>query len=212
MDTIKRIKYKTNNCYLIVNDVKAVLVDTCSGGAYETVVKECSNYDMQLIVLTHIHFDHAENAARLSEYFHIPVAFHEADINLFKSYDSQPLKSYGIVGKTVLGISLGTLRNTVITKPKNYLYIKEGDSLTDYGIDARIIEVPGHTQGSIAVDVAEKSLIAGDALDNWIFPMAGHLYTDREKLNKSAERIRSLGERTIYYGHGKPTKNDFNLC
>ena len=30
-------------------------------------------------------------------------------------------------------------------------------------------------------------------------------YYDREALYKSADIIRSLGERTVYYGHGKPT-------
>ena len=30
---------------------------------------------------------------------------------------------------------------------------------------------------------------------------------DPEAINKSAEKFRSLGNRTIYYGHGKPTPN-----
>lgn len=57
------------------------------------------------------------------------------------------------------------------------------------------------------MDVEEKYLLVGDALDNWIFPGTGHLYYDREALYKSADIIRSLGERTVYYGYGKPTMN-----
>lgn len=51
----------------------------------------------------------------------------------------------------------------------------------------------------------------GDALDNWIKPAAGHLYSDRDALIKSAERIRDLGARKLYYGHGKPTENRFKM-
>ena len=92
-------------------------------------------------------------------------------------------------------------------RPKNLIYVKEGDNLDAYGFRAEIIELPGHTMGSIGVDVEEKHLLVGDALDNWITPGTGHLYFDKEALYKSADRIRSLGERTIYYGHGKPTPN-----
>lgn len=209
MHTIKRINFKTDNCYLIIYENKAILVDTCSDEAYDTVVNECSKYDMQLIILTHVHFDHAQNAKRLSEHFNVPVAFHEADIKLFESFDNQPLKSYGIVGKAVLLLSQKVLRNSKVDMPDDHFSIKEGDSLSQYGIDASVIELPGHTNGSIGVDVEKKSLIVGDELDNWISPATGHLYYDMDALKKSADKISALGERTIYYGHGKETKNCF---
>ena len=116
------------------------------------------------------------------------------------------MMSYGLVGKVVLGTSLKVLRETEVVKPAKTFYIKEGDSLSEYGIDAKIIELPGHTKGSVGVDVGGTDLIVGDALDNWITPATGHLYYDKEALEKSAAKIRALGPRTIYYGHGKPTK------
>ncbi len=204
---IQWIKGKTDNCYIVSQGKNAILVDTASGESYEEVLKECSRYDMRLIVLTHVHFDHAENAARLSEHFGIPVAFHAADENLFESFDNQPMKSYGIVGKVVLSASLKVLRNTVVQRPANVINIKEGDDLSEYGINARIIELPGHTAGSIGVDVEGTDLIVGDALDNWIIPATGHLYSNLNDLKASAEKIRSLGPRKIYYGHGKPTES-----
>ena len=211
MNKIHRIKCKTDNCYIVSNGKKAILVDTGSGESYDTVLAECSKYDMQLVVLTHVHFDHAENAARIAEHFNIPVALHKADIELFDSFDNQPLKPYGVVGKVVLGLSLKVLRNTEIHKPENIVFIREGDSLSEYGINATILELPGHTKGSVGVDVAGESLIVGDALDNWIFPSTGHLYSDLDEIKKSAEKIRMLGRRTLYYGHGKPTENNFRL-
>jgi glyoxylase-like metal-dependent hydrolase (beta-lactamase superfamily II) len=209
MSTVTRIKCKTDNCYLVTNGKDAFLVDTGSAIGYDQVLAECSKYNMKLIVLTHTHFDHAENAAKLSKHFNIPVACHEADVELFESYDKQPMESYGIVGKVVLDTSLKVLRETPVEKPENLILIKDGDDLSAYGFDAKIIGLPGHTKGSIGVDVEGKHLIVGDELDNWISPATGHLYNDLDAIKKSADKITALGERTIYYGHGKPTKNKF---
>lgn len=207
MVKIIRIKGGTDNCYIAADGNNAILVDTAGRAYFDTVAAECDKYDMKLIVLTHVHFDHAENAAELAKRYNIPVAIHKADEELFESYDKQPLKPYGLVGRTVLGLSLKVLRNTKVERPENLIYVKEGDDLSGYGINARVIELPGHTLGSIGVDVEEKYLIAGDALDNWIKPGVGHLYYDPDAIKRSAEKIRALGERTVYYGHGDPTEN-----
>ena len=207
MISIKRIKGDTDNCYLVAEGNKAILIDTASKANLDMVTTECDKYDMQLIVLTHVHFDHAENAAVLSRRYNIPVAVHKNDEELFDSFDKQPLKSYGLVGRIVLGLSLKVLRNTKVERPEKLIYVADGDDLASYGIRARILELPGHTLGSIGVDVEEEHLFVGDELDNWINPGIGHLYYDFEAIKKSAEKIRELGDRTVYYGHGKPTPN-----
>ena len=151
--------------------------------------------------------DKAENAEELSKYFSIPVAYIELDDNIFDDYRSQPLKSYGIVGFVVLKMSLKVLKETKVTRPENRFFLKEGDTLEDYGFpDIKVIELPGHSRGSIGLVVSDDALLVGDALDNWIKPGVGHLYTDIEALKKTAEKIRSYGKRTYYFGHGKPTE------
>ena len=207
MTTIKRIKGGTDNCYLITDGTKAILVDTASKQCLDQVIAECDKYEMKLIVLTHVHFDHAENAAELSKRYGVPVAIHPKDEELFESFDKQPLKSSGVVGTVVLGMSLKVLRSTPVERPDNLIFVGDGDDLSAYGFNARVIELPGHTLGSIGVDVEEKHLLVGDELDNWIRPGVGHLFYDRDAIEKSAEKIRAMGDRTIWYGHGKPTKN-----
>ena len=205
MIEIKRIKGGTDNCYLVTDGGQAILVDTASGQNLDQVMAECDKYTLKLIVLTHVHFDHAENAAALSARYGVPVAIHRKDEELFDSFDKQPLKSSGLVGCVVLGMSLKVLRNTTVARPDNLIYVEEGDDLNAYGFNAKVIELPGHTLGSIGLDVEGRHLLVGDALDNWIRPGTGHLFYDKEATRKSAEKIRALGDRTIYYGHGKPT-------
>ncbi len=207
MIEIKRIKGGTDNCYLVTDGGQAILVDTASGQNLDQVMAECDKYTLKLIVLTHVHFDHAENAAALSARYGIPVAIHRKDEELFDSFDKQPLKSSGLVGCVVLSMSLKVLRNTTVARPDNLIYVEEGDDLNAYGFNAKVIELPGHTLGSIGLDVEGRHLLVGDALDNWIRPGTGHLFYDKEATRKSAEKIRALGDRTIYYGHGKPTPN-----
>ena len=204
MSTITRITCKTDTCYLISEGRNAILVDTGSGQCLDMVISECDKYDLKLIVLTHVHFDHAENAAVLSKRYGVPVAFHQADEELFESFDKQPLKCYGLTGCVVLGASKKVLRETKVERPSNIIYIKEGDSLNQYGINAKIIELPGHTNGSIGVDVEEKHLLVGDAMDNWVLPGMGHLYYNPDDIKKSYAKIKALGHRTLYFGHGKP--------
>ena len=207
MIEIKRIKGGTDNCYLVTDGGQAILVDTASGQNLDQVMAECDKYTLKLIVLTHVHFDHAENAAALSARYGVPVAIHRKDEELFDSFDKQPLKSSGLVGCVVLGMSLKVLRNTTVARPDNLIYVEEGDDLNAYGFNAKVVELPGHTLGSIGLDVEGRHLLVGDALDNWIRPGTGHLFYDKEATRKSAEKIRALGDRTIYYGHGKPTPN-----
>ena len=203
---ITLIKGGTDNCYIVSYGKNAILFDTSSGENKDLVMEECSKYDLKLLVLSHPHFDHAENAAAISEKFNIPVAYHKADDEIFDNYDAQPLKSYGLVGFVVLKMSLKVLRETKVNRPKNCFYVKDGDTLADYGFpDVRVVELPGHTKGSIGLVAGDSAILVGDALDNWIRPGVGHLFYDLEVQKNTAEKIRSFGSRKIYYGHGKPT-------
>lgn len=203
---ITQIKGGTDNCYLVSHDRKAILFDTSSGESATKVIEACSEYEMKVLVLSHPHFDHAENASVISERFNIPVAYHIADDEIFDDYDAQPLMSYGLVGFIVLKMSIKALRQTKVKRPENHCYIKEGDSFADYGFpDIRVVELPGHTKGSIGLLIQDHSILVGDALDNWVRPGIGHLYYDLDVQKKTADRILSFGHRTIYYGHGKPT-------
>ena len=55
MTEIKRIKGGTDNCYLVTDGSKAILVDTASKQNLDQVTAECDKYEMKLIVLTSGH-------------------------------------------------------------------------------------------------------------------------------------------------------------
>lgn len=207
MPKVKRIKCGNGNCYVVSENENAVLIDTCKSDSLDKILHICKPYNIRLILLTHGHFDHAQNAAALSKALNAPTAMHCADIELLADNNSQPLLSEGFLGKIVLNVSLRSFGTEKIPPFAPDILLDEGSTLDEYGISARILHLPGHTDGSIAVDVAEEHLFVGDALMNMFYPTTSMIFHDKAEMLKSAERIISLGRRTVYFGHGKPVEN-----
>lgn len=207
MHEIKRIKCGNGNCYIVRSGESAVLVDTCRKQFRERILRECGMLNIRLIVLTHGHLDHVQNAAWLSHRLNAPVAMSRADTALLSDNLAQMLHARTLPGKIVLAASVNALRYTKIQEFSPQVWLDEGDSLERYGIPAKVIGLPGHTDGSIALDVEQSDLIVGDALMNMFYPTVSMLYHDEAQMLRSAERITALGERTIFFGHGKPVAN-----
>lgn len=207
MSKIHRIKCGNGNCYVIENGAGGILVDTGKREFANHVIAACKSYHVKLIVLTHAHFDHAENAARISNELGIPIGMNEKDCALIASNKNQALSAETFLGKIVLSVSLKDFSARSMQQFKPSILLNDGDSLVDYGIDAKIIALPGHTDGSIGVDVDNRHLLVGDALMNMFYPTVSMLYHDKNAMLKSARKISGLGERTIYFGHGKPAAN-----
>lgn len=207
MSGIHQIKCGNVNCYIIENGTNGILVDTGKKEFFEKVIEPCKFYNVKLIVLTHAHFDHAENAAQISDVLGIPIGMNENDCNLIQSNTNQSLSAANILGKFVLSASLKEFSVRSMPEFKPNVLLHNDDSLSDYGIDAHIISLPGHTDGSIGIDVDNKHLMVGDALMNMFFPTVSMLYHNRDNMLESARKISSLGNRMIYFGHGKPVAN-----
>jgi hydroxyacylglutathione hydrolase len=160
-----------------------------------------------LIILTHAHCDHAENAVDLSKILEAPIAMHKDDVILIESNNNQSLSAKTFFGKIILSASLKEFSRNKMKAFTPSVFLKDGDDLTEYGVSAKVIGLPGHTKGSIGLDVDEKELIVGDALMNIFYPTTSILYNDEKSMLDSAKKITELGERIIYFGHGKPAKN-----
>ena len=207
MCEIHRIKCGNGNCYIVENGTGGILVDTAKKEHKERVLEECRKYNIKLIVLTHAHFDHAENAVFLSNALDVPIAMNENDLDLIDNNANQSLFAETVLGKIVLSVSLKNFSRRVFPKFKPDIFLKEGDKLSEYGVNAEIVELPGHTNGSIGVNVDGKALIVGDALMNMFYPTVSMLYHDKKAMLESAEKISRCNAETIYFGHGSPKPN-----
>jgi hydroxyacylglutathione hydrolase len=204
---VKRIRCGGVNSYLIEEQGRAVLVDTGRIGFEEKVLAQCRKTKVELIVLTHGHADHVQNAAYLRKELGVPVALHKKDFSLIEDNFMEPLRFQGMLGMAVAEVTAKSFESDRIPEFTPEIFINEGDWLKDYGIHARIMELPGHTRGSIGIDLDEKDVIVGDALMNMFYPGLSLVYWDRAEMLKSADKISALGARKVYFGHGSPVEN-----
>ncbi|GFI11544.1 hydroxyacylglutathione hydrolase GloC [Lachnospiraceae bacterium] len=207
MSEIHRIKCGNSNCYIVENGTSGILVDTGKKEFLNKVIEQCKAYNVKLIVLTHAHFDHAENAAQISNALGIPIGMNEKDCSLIESNTNQRLSAESFLGKIVLSVSLKEFSAHTMEEFKPDVLLNDKDSLSAYGIDANVIALPGHTEGSIGLDVENTYLIAGDALMNMFYPTVSMLFHNKHDMLESARKISRLGNRRIYFGHGKPVSN-----
>ena len=206
MVKIHRIASGNVNCYIVADNDKAILIDTGRKKYREKILERCKKFHVSLIVLTHGHMDHCQNAAYLAEALHIPIAINKNDMDLIPDNRKQSLLAKTLLGKIVLSVSLSSFEMDSLEVFEPIIYLKNGDDLSEYGIAAKVVELPGHTKGSIGVEI-EDNLFVGDALMNMFYPTVSMLYVDEQEMLLSAKYISELGEKTIYFGHGKPKQN-----
>lgn len=201
MARLKTIKCGGVNCYVLSGDGGSVLIDTATYKYRDKVLDACVKYNVRLIVLTHGHPDHIQNAAFLAEELDIPVAMGEGDEELIFDRNFEKMKPDGLIGRALMAFSSADPKMTAVPLFIPTYLLKDGDSLEKFGVKARIISLPGHTSGSIGIE-AGPCLLVGDALMNIFAPSLPKIYEDRETAVKSALKIMSLGRKKIFFGHG----------
>jgi len=83
-------------------------------------------------------------------------------------------------------------------------FLTDNQSLSEFGFNATVLHIPGHTKGSIGILTDDGDLFAGDTFTNRKKP-DGAMYIENEiELKNSVERLKKLNIKTIYPGHGKP--------
>lgn len=207
MNRIERIVCGNGNCFLIYQNDNAILVDTCRIKYRKKILDNCKQAGVKLIVLTHGHIDHISNAAFLSKELSVPIAMHKDDYELIKNNMMQKLYAHKILGKFILAISNKSFQQEKVELFEPEVFLKNGDSLNKFGVDATIIELPGHTRGSIGIKTGNSDFIVGDALMNMFYPTTSMLYNDLQKMKESTNYISASGQIMIHFGHGKSVPN-----
>jgi len=218
---IKTINLGGVNCYLLTTGSGYILIDTGFSSKRAHLDKELASAgvrpgNLSLILLTHGDSDHADNSAYLREKFGAPIAMHKDDSGMVKTGDmswnrkSKPDKlsmPFRIMMKLFSGMNKPGSFNTFTPD----FYVADGQSLTEYGLEAVVLHLPGHSKGSIGILTASGELFCGDMFYNF----AGFQYIDDmadytgsiEKLKKMQITMVYPGQKMqitmVYPGHGK---------
>jgi hydroxyacylglutathione hydrolase len=181
------------NTYIISSQKSdsAVVIDPADDASAISEYLLINQLAPKAILATHGHFDHILAAEELSLNFQIPIYMNEKDAFLAKRAN-ETAKHF-----------LGTSDNF---NPSKILPVKEGDKLDFGDILFSVINIPGHTPGSVAYVINNMAVFSGDLVfEEGRVGDYHHAYSSYSDLKKSISKLSKLeGGLIIYPGHGNP--------
>ena len=164
------------NCYIID---KKIIIDP-GVGAFEFVKENVKN--PIAIINTHGHFDHVWDNRKIKEYYNIPIYIHKNDAFFLQNdpFNYNPPKS------------------------KADFLLEEGDyKIGDF--DIKIRHFPGHTPGSITIEIGDN-MFSGDFIFDGNIGRVDFPFSDPKKMKKSIEKFLKIPyDKRILPGHGPTT-------
>lgn len=195
------------NCYLVKVRDGFVLIDTGVPGKREYLVQElesagCRPGNLRLILLTHGDFDHVGNAAYLRHLYDTKVAMHRGDLGFVERGDM----FYGRKPPNALVRAVTGLFSRLAPADRFLpdVYLEDSADLSPYGLDAYVLNVTGHSQGSLVVFTSKGDLFCGDLIGNTKRPELWSVMDDVVLARESVRKLQDLPAKTVYPGHGRP--------
>lgn len=174
------------NTYILSTDTKeAVIIDPVGSAESILYYIQANQLDVKFIILTHGHVDHIGLVSECKAATHAPLLIHSKDEEMLN--DSN------------LNLS------TMFQNPMEYhsdIQLKDGEELILGGHTLKIIHTPGHTPGSICIEV-DEFLFTGDTVFKGSIGRSDFPGGDYNTIMDSVAKISSFNpELKIYPGHG----------
>jgi len=197
-----------DNMYLVEGKDKALLIDAGTGVAdLSTCIKSITALPV-IVVNTHGHPDHCGSDYQFSE-----VYAHPLDFEMIASFCNEGFHKGAVQRAEDKSPELAPLlvRDADNFKMPTLLPIQQGFVFSLGNRNLEVIEVPGHTKGSVCLlDAKNKLLFTGDN-DNtlvWLFlkdclPLEIYAQTLQNLMQRSGEFT------TLLPGHGEPLDKEF---
>ena len=196
------------NVYLVKASGSYYLIDTGMTNARRQLEAElerlgCQPGNLKLVLLTHGDFDHIGNAVYLRQRFDTKIAMHARDVGMLEHGDM--LWERKIDNRVLKGLMQLIMPFKAGNRGTPDIYLEDGASLSEYGWDAKVLNTPGHSSGSICILTPLGELFCGDLFTNSTGKaMLNSMMYDHAAGKLSLERLKTFQIKTIYPGHGKP--------
>jgi len=210
--SIHAIPLGIDNVY-VVKDEGVIMIDSGAPKKCRAFLKGLDAIgikpeEIQLIILTHGHWDHIGSAAEIKELTGAKVVLHKYEKQwLEKSLKPMP-PGVTIWGKISTKLFSWTVVPFVHIKPTKVDMVLENEvfPLKDYGISGRIVRTPGHSSGSVSVILSSGEAFVGDMAMNK-FPLrlwpGMPIYAENwPMLLNSWKELLEQGVKTVYPAHG----------
>ncbi|MYS23331.1 MULTISPECIES: MBL fold metallo-hydrolase [unclassified Streptomyces] len=210
---IRMLRFPVGQAYLIGLPGGFALVDSGPAGSEQDILAALAAAggapgDLREIVLTHAHSDHTGSAAALAAATGARVAAGAADADAVRGSAQVPPPVLEQDWERALYERI-TPGVTQAPPAPVHRELADGDRL-DWGLAARVLHVPGHTAGSVAVHLPELGvLFTGDTVAMGEGrPIPGVFSNDHVALAAAYARLAALDTATVLFGHGEPLTAD----
>lgn len=205
------------NCHLILSEKGCMLVDTGLPGSEAKIERALKKHgrtyhDIRLIVVTHAHVDHAGSAARLRELTGAPILAHAGDLDYYEQRKKMTFCETGWFGRFFMRTGL-ILQPYAPFTPDILLPDNTGIDLQPYGMAGVARHTPGHTAGSVSVQLGSGDALVGDLVASGI--LLGGLVRTQHAMRPPFEDdpqgvavelmgMVDAGMKRFHMGHGGP--------
>jgi glyoxylase-like metal-dependent hydrolase (beta-lactamase superfamily II) len=215
--SLHRLGSSLVNSYLIEEAGLVTIIDAGLPGYFGGLPAELAAMgrsldDVRAVVLTHGDTDHVGFAERLRRERGIPVYVHELDAARARAEVTKPMSGWGPVKlRPLAGFLLYTARHGGLRIPPLTELVTFGDDATlDVPGAPRVIHLPGHTPGSVALhSTGLDAVFMGDAmttrsvLTGEIGPRLAPFTLEPSRARASLARLDALTATWVLPGHGE---------
>jgi hydroxyacylglutathione hydrolase len=208
--TFHRIAVGICNCFLLRGD-RTILIDGGAMGGFAAFQRKLSELkvdpqEIDLILLTHGHWDHITCLADIQKLTGAKIAVHKQD--QFMVETGEPPFPDGVTpyGK-MMAWSAKRILNPYLTPLKVDSVIPDtGMSLKEFGIPGEVVYTPGHSQGHVSILLETGDAIIGDmAMNDWYLRLTPGLPVLADDINgvvESWKKILPMGIKKVHPAHG----------
>lgn len=205
---LHRLLAGRSNVYLLTAGDRALLVDTGRRSRFGALAARLGRLGVgriDLLVLTHTHYDHAENAAAIKARYGAKVLVHQREAAALRTGESPLPRGCVPITRWVMERVGGWLQPRCAYRPAAPEIVVEGPlALAVFGFAAAVLPTPGHSPGSLSLVVDDEIALVGDTLFG-ILPRSvwPPFADDPERMVESWGRLLATPCALFLPGHGR---------